>query len=401
MFRHETARPDNYLRILVCMALLVVLTATATPPVAAQSDDAPPFAQDLTVTVDCDAGETLTEALDERAENLTIEFTGSCSENLVIERDRVTIRGLDASASLTGSPVPEPAIFVNGGQGVRLESFEIVDSLFGVAAEASAGVELDDMTIQGSSSAGLALAGGSTARVVDSTFNDNGTFGISVFANSTLELEGTVEANDNIVGIIGSTGSGIEGLGTVISDRTLVAGLWLQIGASALVTDLQAADGINFGLVLAGGGSSFAGSFDLEDNFFGLVVGAQDVVDGSGRIVGAILGVLAEEDAHLNLGSSNSPVVISGLAGGIVGIGAAVDLSNTDVQGLVDLTFGSTLTTDGNTMIGVLQCDGTVLTRGPISCPAPFAGPEEGGKSLAPSMPAVPDFGLFEDPLGG
>ncbi|HUF78167.1 MAG TPA: hypothetical protein VMR44_04545, partial [Thermoanaerobaculia bacterium] len=101
---------------LVRSALAVVLVSSGlwAPGLEAQSTpgegpppSAPgPFPESLTVAVDCDAGDTIADALAQRADELTVEITGSCVEDVTIRRDRTTLVGVAPGAEIVGSPSP-------------------------------------------------------------------------------------------------------------------------------------------------------------------------------------------------------------------------------------------------------------------------------------------------------
>jgi hypothetical protein len=75
----------------------------------------------LTVNVDCGSGDTVAEALAQPADQLTIEISGICTENVVVSRNHVTLRGTDPLAdgihAEDGVSFPTPyALEVDGVQ---------------------------------------------------------------------------------------------------------------------------------------------------------------------------------------------------------------------------------------------------------------------------------------------
>src|SRR5215472_16004484 len=76
-----------------------------------------------TIRVDCGQGQSLNEALAARARLLVVEFTGTCARGVTIARDDVTLRGADASATVTGGP-----ILSEGYSRVTLEGFAVRDT---------------------------------------------------------------------------------------------------------------------------------------------------------------------------------------------------------------------------------------------------------------------------------
>jgi hypothetical protein len=57
----------------------------------------------LTVAVNCSAAESINEALERKAEELIVEITGSCHEDVVIERNNVTLRGVTPGVTVVAA----------------------------------------------------------------------------------------------------------------------------------------------------------------------------------------------------------------------------------------------------------------------------------------------------------
>jgi hypothetical protein len=82
-----------------------------------------------TVVVKCDKGDSINEALEEKADILIIEVQGWCTEDVVIERDFVTLRGSNPLVDGIEAARPEPhlsaAVYIRGAREVVLESLGI------------------------------------------------------------------------------------------------------------------------------------------------------------------------------------------------------------------------------------------------------------------------------------
>src|SRR5215216_6183010 len=100
--------------LVLCLGLAMV----ASPARGAEGGQA----GDHALLVSCDRGETIAKQLDRNETKLVIEFSGTCREHLLIERDGVEIRGSGAGATLIGS------VRLIGSSRVVLEGFTIRDN---------------------------------------------------------------------------------------------------------------------------------------------------------------------------------------------------------------------------------------------------------------------------------
>ena len=79
-----------------------------------------------TLTVDCNAGETLQSKVDEAGPGDTIMITGTCNEAVVVNKDDITLDG-GGSAVIDGAGLDLWAVDVTGRQKVTIEGLTVLN----------------------------------------------------------------------------------------------------------------------------------------------------------------------------------------------------------------------------------------------------------------------------------
>ena len=128
-----------------------------------------PVPDTLTVEVDCAAGDTISEALEQPAVELIIEVSGKCIENVVMSRDNVTVKGVTADAEIEGA----------SDDFLGLPHFGNVVLISGADF-----VTLEDLTISGGARHGVAITGfgfGEGVLVRNCVLRDNAARGLRMF----------------------------------------------------------------------------------------------------------------------------------------------------------------------------------------------------------------------------
>ncbi|WP_368827110.1 NosD domain-containing protein [Kocuria cellulosilytica] len=182
--RKKGTRPRRFFFALV-PASLVALVALGTG--AAPAADAPPA---KTVTVNCDAGQTIGKALDRVRSGATLTVSGTCRESVFIPRELtgVTFDG-QGSATLQGPPADAPAtspdaftVFVEGTD-ITVKGFTIIGGSHGIHLSGPASVVINDNVIRETAGA-IHLDKGSIGQVFGNTIEDNQGIGINLQENS-------------------------------------------------------------------------------------------------------------------------------------------------------------------------------------------------------------------------
>lgn len=216
--------------------------------------------------VDCDAGDSLADAVLGASTGDTLTVSGTCTEAIHVPRPiqqltidgggDATIVGPDASAPPTG---PEAFTFFVEGQGVTIQGVTIRGGFHAVHLSGPASATIVGNTITESNGA-IHLDKGSIAEIADNTITDNLGYGINVQEHSYARIGFTaptrgllpneITDNDGVgiridrastAWISGNTVSG-NGAGGILIDR----------GSTAEATDntieANAEDGIAVGL---------------------------------------------------------------------------------------------------------------------------------------------------------
>ena len=116
---------------LLCACLL--MPAAPTPSVAARASAG-------TLKVNCHKGESVNKALakDPDAASLVVEISGLCKENVVVTRDRVTLRGADPATdgiqAAGNTEQTDAAVWVRGAQLVVVENLKLTGGFTGLLA---------------------------------------------------------------------------------------------------------------------------------------------------------------------------------------------------------------------------------------------------------------------------
>ncbi len=355
-----------------------------------------------TILVDCDKGDSINEALEEKANALTIEFSGTCYESVVIRRDNVTIRGVSPGATIV-STNEDPdiyftgAVVLMGASNIVLEDFTAENGKNGVSLLGGSAAVLRGLTVQDNTVHGVTMLEGSSAFLENCTVLRNLRWGISVWNNSSLEFApfATTVSNENEVGLIVSNGGVVEGFGVsyVEANGNSSAGFFVQVGG--ILQGCSVTARLNALGVGMAGGSFFGRGIYLYENAYG-VWASHGAVFSSGpgsEIESNSIGISAENGARVFLNgevSSNS-----GLGIGLDGVVA--EIANTTVTDQVDLSFGTRVNfAGGNNFTGGISCDDTVLVRGDVSCPEPESASATSAKIERKLPEWLKEIGPFE-----
>lgn len=365
---------------------LFVVFVGATPPAAAQPmpTEGPAINPSIykvpagakTVTVDCDdAKQTLAAALaDKTAVDLNIVFSGTCKEYLTIERDRVAIRGKDATATLVGG------IEITSARRVLLEGFLCRDNTqtdycFGILENSS--VTLHNIKVLNAGIRGVLFY--NSVGLIDGLSIDKTGSTSMLIRGSDVRMEGELSFSNSLEGcLVIDTGTGVFSKIGRFTARDCAIGILVQQNASL--------------------NAPFA-NFNVHHNTFaGLVIATQSNMAYGGAIVAknnAKSGIWVDDGSSISPLSnivSGSSVVLenNGDAGISVTQGSLAELANVTTNtgskyGLliddarlrignskfsgnqkadVRLQFGGKATFLNNVDIAVVSCDATALIRG-------------------------------------
>jgi hypothetical protein len=379
----QTSLRDLLLVLLLC-AVWPPATFAAKPPAGPPG---PPPVPEATVVVHCDAGGSLADALATRADLLTVEFDGTCAEELVITRDRLTLRGLDASATVTDDPATGGAValLLLQGADVVLEGFTVDGSSDrGVRLQRASGVQMVDMTVTGNANSGLTIEEASSVHVIDSVFTGNVFAGVSAWGNSNLTLTGTLDVSSNSVAGLLVTGSTFMSRGgQLIVANDVFFGVGTQHGGSGLFPPVEASN--NLAGVFTFGGT-YLGPITVDGASIGLLVSNRGSFDGAVDVTALDEGVriLDNSNAFLRGGPVSAPLGINGFNL------STLETTGVSFDGDLFFDFGSHAFFAGTTAAGSVICHPTAVVGGSLSCASPVAGETESFAGPTRRHPPLP-----------
>jgi hypothetical protein len=170
-----------------------------TPPAATEPELAVRAASaktSKTVRVDCGRHESINAALtsNPKAVNLVVEISGMCNENVVVTRDRVTLRGAnpatDGIRAVAAIETTDAAVWVRDAQLVTIENLTLTGGQSGLVATNASEPFLwvRGCRLEGNASYGVRLETNSLVEMEDTVLTSNGFFNGAVFAASNLRL---------------------------------------------------------------------------------------------------------------------------------------------------------------------------------------------------------------------
>ena len=178
------------------------------------------------VTVDCGAGQTVQAALFSVPETvrLQVDVYGTCTENVVVPRNRTLIRGATAGSGITAKNPAQPVIRLAVGPGnstLLLRDLTIAGGSDGVLVEFGGVLRMIDCIVSGNTR-GVHADHQAVVGIQTSLLTNNFGAGASAANGSHLSIEGGT--------IQDTSGGDLSGVGVVIE-----TGSTATIGASAII----------------------------------------------------------------------------------------------------------------------------------------------------------------------
>ena len=294
-------RPDNALRrsprhraaalgLAVFALLLLVGTAAESAP--------KPFKE---IFIDCADGDSINKALTRGEIELLIHIDGICTEDVVVRRDRVTLRGQDPAVDgIRAATVDDPygaALFIRGGRIVNVENLQLTGAKHAglLIEDVRRNVVLRNLRIEGNQEVGM-IASNSLVVGFDLAITNNGLAGAGLSENAYLRCDDCTIADNpsasNGFGVLGSAGA------LLTFTRGSISALFPLSMRFNSVADVQ--------------GATIAGLVALDASGSARIRARGTTIDGSIR---------ADEDSQIDL--RNSRQVFNPAAGGNVVAGAS------------------------------------------------------------------------------
>ena len=136
-----------------------------------------------TVSVDCDAGNTVMAALGNVRPGDTVQVSGTCNEQVSFAPEMVRIT-LDGQKKTTiqhpGKGAPSPHTVFIRGKDITVKGVTVIGGLDGIHLAGPASAELDGNVVVKAARAGIHIDKGSVVRILNNTVQDSGVYGIDI-----------------------------------------------------------------------------------------------------------------------------------------------------------------------------------------------------------------------------
>lgn len=154
-----------------------------------------------TVQVDCAKGDSIMKALENSAQELTIEISGTCEENVQIRRSNVTLRGTDPLLDGIRPAPDEPlnqALNLFGVHFVNIENLKLSGGRVGIGVNYSFAVDIINCRVEDNEVVGVILGSASGSNdLVDTLVRGNNVIGVLIANGSDLGCSACTIDNHN------------------------------------------------------------------------------------------------------------------------------------------------------------------------------------------------------------
>ena len=217
------------------------------------------LANAATVSVDCDAGNSIQAALANVKPGDTVLASGTCNEQVSFapEMVRITLDGQKKTTIQHPGKAPSPHTVFIRGKDITVKGITVVGGLDGIHLSGPASAELDGNVVNKTARAGIHIDKGSIARIINNTIEGSGAYGIDItgvslayiglripripaLSPNTIRNNGAAGINierSSSAWIVGNTISNNKGSGIVVHRNA-------QADIMANVIDANGGDGI-------------------------------------------------------------------------------------------------------------------------------------------------------------
>lgn len=319
--------------------------------------------KDLVIEVDCARGQQIGQALGRPTvfdRRLVIVVNGTCNENVVIERDDVTLKAGASGGGVSAADAARPSIQINGAARVLLENLTVVGGQHGVHVTGNAAAAVRGSRVRNAVLTGVQVEGGSSALVDASTIENNGNSGVVAVGASSVALYGSTVRGNLLYGVVASRASNIT-VGNVDAAGNVCCGNTIEGNALDGVLVADGSTSILNGNTIQMNGTTVGRFGVLITRASSAVLRGGNVVRQNGSAAGGG-GVLATA-ATLGTGPGDTPVNpstnditantfgIQGNTNATLILQGGVRVNGSTFTGVV-VDHGSRLRTSGSTISG-------------------------------------------------
>jgi hypothetical protein len=280
-----------------------------------------------TLNVNCNAGETIAQALAAGASRIVI--SGTCAGPVTINRDDVALQGETSAATIQGPAQPtEVDTVVITGHRVTMEALRVTGGRNGITGIGAANLKVRNVTVHNVGRSGISYAFGSSGTVEGSTIEFNARDGIVADAAFVRIINNTIQNNDRIAILIVNGANATIGLterlqpaGNTIQQNKST-GIQVSLGSFATIASTTVTANGGSGIGLSQATATIVGGNTISDNT------SSGIVAVSSRM---IVGDMGPGLPTLNTISGNGN---PGIAGGIFGgVGSSLLVNNAQITG--------------------------------------------------------------------
>jgi len=234
-------------------------------------------AQGFVKKVNCTKGQTITHALQGfNGISITIQVKGTCSENVDIARDDVTLIPDPLGGTVIGPDPNQPTIIVRGFRTV-IDGLTVSGGGTGIVVRG--GATIQNCTVQNTGSNGIAFFHGGNGTVDNCTVQNNGGHGVVIEGGSATVINSTISSNPSAGIVVSVSGSARIGM----TDRNQYAGNTISSNQGSGII-ISTSGGANIGgNTISGNGTNPSSVF----GYFGVLInGASAALVGNNNITG-------------------------------------------------------------------------------------------------------------------
>jgi hypothetical protein len=191
-----------FLLTLSCLLLVIPLSSLATKP-------------SNILQVDCAKGDSIMKALENPAQELTIEISGICVEDVIIERSNVILRGTDP--------------LLDGIQPAPVESLDQALNIFNAHE-----ITVENLSFSGAN-VGFAINDSTFVTLTNCRFENNASVGFIVGSAGVVNMYDSVITNNSNVGVLISNGGSLGCFNCTVTNQ--FTGFQVRLGSELILSD--------------------------------------------------------------------------------------------------------------------------------------------------------------------
>jgi hypothetical protein len=337
----------------------------------AQPQPSPPPPGPQNVTVDCGAGQSINQAIQQADPNepLTINIQGTCTEAVRVGRDNVSLQAASPGSGIQAPSANDTVLMFGGARGASVQGLTLSGGSAGIGAY-GAMYQAQDVHITGAAN-GVQAGGDSVVSLTNVTIDDC-QFGIGAGSGASVGVVGGSIAGCRFVAIDAVNGGDVTLNGGVAVADSRLQGVVAGAGGSIQINDATVSNSGVFDVFAFGGnvtvnggntlvtGSRFAGVSASDGGNAFVINGARVSGNGGGGVSADNGGHLLVQDGSIIENNTGPGINLTGASSLRMRGGAVVQTNTGDGIHLSDTSVAEI---DGSNQITAnnghgIACDG-------------------------------------------